>query len=132
MRTIQSRHDGDEGFGLIEIVISMLLLAVLAVAMLPLIINGMKQAANNATLASATQLANSVLDDARTKTTCAGLALGSTTSTDTRGVPLTMTRTAGTCPATFPGTIRYTVAVVRTDTTVTLINAVTLVYVTGA
>jgi type II secretory pathway pseudopilin PulG len=47
---------GELGFGVIEIVVSMFLLALLAVAMLPLLIQSMRVASTNATIAVATQV----------------------------------------------------------------------------
>ena len=58
------------GFGIIEIVISMFLLGLLATAFLPLLVQGLKQSAANATLATATQLANDQIELARSATKC--------------------------------------------------------------
>lgn len=48
--------DIERGFGVIEIVVSMFLLALLAAAMLPLLIQSMRVASTNATIAVATQV----------------------------------------------------------------------------
>lgn len=122
----------DDGFGLVEIVISMLMLAVLALGLLPLLIQGVKQSAANATIATATQLVDRELDIASRVTTCALLSTGTTTTSDSRGNALTLVKTKGSCPTTFPGTISYSVVVTRVDTGATVSSATTLIYVTGA
>src|SRR5690606_19206762 len=48
----------DDGMGLIEVMVAMFLLAILALALLPLLVNGLQLAVTNTTLAAATQLAN--------------------------------------------------------------------------
>jgi type II secretory pathway pseudopilin PulG len=55
----------DEGLGMIEIVVSMLMLALLAVAFLPVLITGLKSTAANAVSATATQLANQAIESVR-------------------------------------------------------------------
>lgn len=56
----------DEGLGMIEIVVSMFMIALLAVAFLPVLITGIKATASNAVAATATQLANQAIESART------------------------------------------------------------------
>jgi prepilin-type N-terminal cleavage/methylation domain-containing protein len=141
IRRTATRNDvGDEGFTLIEIVVSMFILAVLAVSLLPLLINGVNQSAQSAAVASATQLVNAQLSDARAQTsTCSAIAAAPSPTVGTastyRGVPLKLTYTVGTCPTspttTSPGTISVTATVTRTDTNATLATATTLIYVTG-
>lgn len=63
----------DEGFGLVEAVVSMLILATLAIAFLPLFITGLKQSATNSTQALATQLVSERMSLAQSKTTCTDL-----------------------------------------------------------
>jgi type II secretory pathway pseudopilin PulG len=122
----------EEGFGLLEIVISMLMLAVLALGLLPLLIQGVKQAASNATMATATQLVDGALDTAGRQTACSLLTTGSTTTSDSRGVALTLVKTRATCPTTFPATVAYSVTVTRNDTGATVASAKTLIYVTAS
>jgi prepilin-type N-terminal cleavage/methylation domain-containing protein len=131
----------DAGFSLIEIVVSMFILALFAVALLPLLVQGLKQSSQTATIASAIQLANGQLDLARAQaSTCT--ALGSTPAVAVgaaslyRGVPLQVTKTVGACPnpvptATTPGTVTFTVTVTRTDTSQNLAQLTTRIYVNG-
>ena len=131
----------DTGFSLIEIVVSMFILGLLAIALIPLLIQGIKQSAQSAAVASATQLVNSQLDLVRSQSpTCSGV-IGAPSPTvgppsDYRGVPLQLTATAGTCPtpaptATTPTTLSYSVKVIRLDTGKTLAQASTLIFVNG-
>jgi prepilin-type N-terminal cleavage/methylation domain-containing protein len=126
----------DDGFGLVEIVVSIFILAILSLALLPLLINGVKQTTKNVTLAAATQLVDKQIDLAQSSgSTCATItsALGSSaTSTDSRGVSLVMT-TGATCPATVssPSTLTVTVKVTRGTTGPILAQASTLVYING-
>jgi len=57
--------DDESGFGLVEIVVSMFLLALLAISFLPLLITSLKVTVSNTTLATATQLVNQDLEVAR-------------------------------------------------------------------
>lgn len=122
----------DEGFGLIEIIISMMLLAVLATALIPILAQGLQQAASNATLASATQLANDELERLRTWTACGDLVADNFTTTDARGVVLTIATTVGACSASAenPDSVPVTVSVTRGDTGVVVTNTTTYLFIT--
>lgn len=125
---------GEEGFGLIEILISIMLLAILAVSLLPILVQGLRQAASNATLATATQLANDELEHARTWTACSELASGSTSTTDARGVELTIATTVGACSTSpeNPASVPVTVTVTREDTGVVITSTTTYLFISGA
>lgn len=128
---IAERFRSDHGFGLVEITISMAMLAALAVMFLPVLIQGLKQAAANATLATATQLVNEQIRLAQNASPyCSDVAnlAGVASATDPRDIPLQTTTTVGACPGGV-GTVDVTVAVVRTDTGQTLTSAQTLVLV---
>ena len=58
----KSASANDEGFTLVEVVVSIIVLALIALALLPLLIQGIKQSAQAAAIASAVQLANSQVD----------------------------------------------------------------------
>jgi type II secretory pathway pseudopilin PulG len=124
----------DEGFGLVEIVVSMLVLAALAIAFLPLLVQGLKLSAANATLATGIQLVNDSLQAAQTASpdcpAVAALAGVDAAFVDPREVSIVVTTTVDACPAApFVGTVRVAATAVRTDTGVTLATADTLVYV---
>jgi type II secretory pathway pseudopilin PulG len=126
----------DEGLGLIEIVVSMFILAALALSLLPLLITGMKASVANTTLAAATQFANDRINTAQniaaTSTTACSdvtaLSATPTTMLDARGIELKAVATVGSCP-TGVGTMRVSIAVSRTDTGAVLSRASTAVLV---
>jgi type II secretory pathway pseudopilin PulG len=128
---IAERLRSESGFGLVEIVISMFILAAISIAFLPLLIQGLKQSAANTTLATATQLVNERMQLAQAGgPTCANVtAVGGTEDlTDPRGVVIRVTTTVGSCPA-GSGTVSVAATAVRLDTGATLADASTLVFV---
>jgi prepilin-type N-terminal cleavage/methylation domain-containing protein len=125
----------DEGFGLIEIVVAMLILVVLSLSALPLLIGGMRLTAYDSSVTTATGMVSEQMTLARAQTaTCAALTTFAAATvpavTDGAGRVLTAARSV-TCPATYPGTVRFTVAVTA-GTTTAVATATTLIYVSGA
>lgn len=128
---ITSHRSDEDGFGLVEMVVSMLILAALAVAFLPLLIQGLKQSAQNTTTATATQLVNQQIQLAQSKgPACAAVrsVAGTQDLTDPRGVVIRVTTTVATCPSGV-GTVAVTVSALRVDTGATTVTAKTLVFV---
>ncbi|WP_165063391.1 type II secretion system protein [Marisediminicola senii] len=124
----------DEGFGLVEVLVSMVILSLLAIAFVPILVQGISQSAQNAAIATSTQIVNGQLTLAGSQTpSCTAVrALASTaTTTDSRGVPLKRTTTTGSCPSVYPGTVSVKVIVVRTDTGRTVASADTLIFVSA-
>ena len=126
----------DRGFGIIEIIVSMFILGLLAAAFLPILIQGLKLSASNATMATATQLANDQIELARSATKCSELGLPTTVTTttivDPRNVPLSIVRTVGSSCAPIaenPVKVPVGVTVTRTDTGDLLATAHTLVFI---
>jgi type II secretory pathway pseudopilin PulG len=123
-----------DGVSLVEIVVAMFILALIAVAFLPLLVQGVKQSAANATRATAVRLVSDQIDQARAAgTSCAIVRamVGSVVTTDSRGNSLTRANTAGTCSAvvgSYPTTLTFTVDVTRTGGA-SLAKASTLIYV---
>jgi len=130
---LSEKHLADEGLGLVEIVIAMLLLAVLAISFLPVLIQGLQTAAVNATRSTGNQLVQQQIENARAQKACQQIAaLGPAAVSpvvDPRNVTLLTTRTPGTCPASYPGTISFEVTVRRQDTGAVLSTAKTLIFV---
>jgi prepilin-type N-terminal cleavage/methylation domain-containing protein len=131
--------EGERGFGLIEIVVAMFLLAILAMAFLPVLVQGMKVSASNTTIAAAAQLVSQNIEDARTRgASCASLeafaAEPMTPVVDGRGVSIVAHRQPVTCPAAaanYPTSIDVTVYVTKTGQTDQLASAVTRVFVSS-
>jgi prepilin-type N-terminal cleavage/methylation domain-containing protein len=131
------QRSNDEGFTLIEVLIAMLLLAILALALLPSLIGILKPSVRNVNVATATQIVNRNLVDARTiGTTCAALqsygAAVVATVTDTRNVTFSTTRSVTACPASYPGTVKVTVSVMSTNSLQAVATGSTLVIVRSA
>ena len=130
---IIERLRSDSGFGLIETVVAMFMLAILAVLFLPFLVQGLQQSAANTTLATAVQLVNDGLRTAQNRgpicSSVSGLT-GTTPFTDPRGVEIRVSTTVGACPA-GKGTVSVSVTATRTDTGATLATATSLVLVTS-
>jgi hypothetical protein len=112
----------------------MFLLALLATTSLPLFVSALKLSAGDSTVTTATQLVDEQLTQARAQTaTCGALTALAATAvpnvTDGAGKSLTTSRTV-TCPASYPGTARFT-ATVRAGASV-VATATTLIYVSAA
>ncbi len=117
----------DEGLGLVEILVAMFLLALVAVAFLPLLINSLQLSIRNSTVATATQILNAELDALiATPATCdAVTAFGSASTlstTDRRGVEYSPDRNVPSCAGfgadDYPVTITVQIAVELEGTTV--------------
>jgi len=130
----------DDGMGLIEIVVCIFLIGILAISFLPLFAQGMQLAARNATIASATQIANEQLEIARgTATSCTAFTgpggYGASTPpvmSDARGSNYQATRSVSACPATYPGVVQVTVSVSKVGAAGVLSSATTYVRLTAA
>lgn len=94
---------GDEGLGLVEVLVAIIILAVALLAMLSVLVAGINTVAKNNTRATATELATQRLEEARVvaltgdcSTVIAAIAVSETVS-DGRGVPLTVDATVANC-----------------------------------
>jgi len=134
----------ERGFSLIEIVVSMFLLALLVISFAPVLINTLKLTARNATIATATQIVSQQIEAVR--------AVRSSTATvpscddirqfllvtqppvvDPRGVTLTAGwDTFTTCTASVsPGFVRVKVSVTQAGYSTATASASTLIFVTA-
>ncbi|TFB48430.1 prepilin-type N-terminal cleavage/methylation domain-containing protein [Cryobacterium tagatosivorans] len=135
---LEAARQREDGFGLIEIVVSMFLLALLAVAFLPLLITSMKTTVKNSTIATATQLVSQQMEQARAAgDTCTALTAYGNPSpalaavTDARGNSYQAARAVEVCPTlatAYPRTARVTVTVSVAGSAVPAQTATTLVY----
>lgn len=110
----------DEGFSLVEVIIAMFLLAVLSLAVLPLIIGATRLSVTNKDLVAATTFANSQLAPIRdafpvnpgSPTKCSDLQARAVASViDPAGTGLVATVVVGACPTAYPGSVAVTVTV---------------------
>ncbi|MFP7762208.1 hypothetical protein [Marisediminicola sp. LYQ85] len=119
---------------------AMFILGILALAFLPLLVQGMKLSVTNATLATATQYVQREMEEAGRVDTCEGLELRTGTTTtdaaaDARGVSYVIETVAetGTCSMSYPNTVRLSVEVSRADDADSLLaEATTLILVVAA
>ena len=129
------RRKNDEGFGLVEVVVAMFLLAVISMAMIPLLVQGVRASSTNAQMSTATQLVAQRINIAKAAgSSCAALrnvaAVSITPVVDTNGTRFTLTQTVGSCPTSFPALISCSTTV-KVGTT-TLSNASMSILVTSA
>lgn len=125
------------GFSLVEVVVAIFILAALSLALIPALVAGVQQSKNNAVIAAANELLASRLDQARGQSSsCQSLTTFSASTVsdvvESHGVSLRLTQVLDACPATYPGTVRYTVTVVRTDTAAVVSTASTLIFLQSA
>jgi len=129
----------DEGFGMVEVVVSMLMIALLAIAVLPILIQGLRVSATNSTIATATQILNDKLEAARSIAPQCSLVYSTLNGTETatvvdpRGVSFRVDTVVDTCPAsiTTARTVAVSVSVTRIDTNAALAKATTRLLVTS-
>lgn len=138
IRSIPDRTRGGEaGLGLIEVMVSMLLLAMIAVGIVPVVTLAMRVSSDNVSLATASQLVDQEMDLARgLAPTCAALSAWAADSvglltTDPRGTVLQIHRAAIVCPSNFPAAVPYTVWVGIQGSTSHLSSATTLIQLNG-
>ncbi|GAA1948772.1 type II secretion system protein [Microbacterium deminutum] len=70
---MRCRDTDGEGFGLVEVIIAMVLLAVIAAAILPVLWSGIRFSSEQATVATATRQLNALIEDARQSPSCSSL-----------------------------------------------------------
>lgn len=134
-----SKHD-EAGFGLVEIIVSMFLLALLAASFLPILVQGLTTSVRNSTIATGSQIVAQQLDEVRAlASTCSAVsAFDDVTipaTTDERGTVFQPFReVVGTCsadPDDYPSVVEVRAWVGENgavDWDDALTEAVTLVY----
>ena len=135
--TENSVINGDSGFGLVEIVISMFLIGIIAVSFLPVLVQALKASALNITVATSTQMINEQLDAARGEVSnceqlAAFVAATPPAVTDSQSIVLQATRSAGGCDDATLSFASLTIAVTRGDTDAIVATATTLITVEAA
>ena len=116
----------DEGFSIVEVILAMFLLAILALAVLPLMIGATRASTTNRSLVSATTFANAQIAPIRAAfpnaatgtTSCATLrsTYAQTGIADPSGTGLMADVTIGTCPSAstdYPAAVSVTVSVYK-------------------
>ena len=138
MATAANHTESDDaGIGLVEIIISMFLLALLATAFLPILVQGLTTSVRTTTIATASQLAGEQLDKLRELgTTCSEVSVFDdvvqAATTDERGTVYQPNRQVSACPLLYPGVVSVRVWVTRSGVSQPLAEATTLFYVKTA
>jgi type II secretory pathway pseudopilin PulG len=89
------------GFSLVEVVIAMFLLGLIAIALLPALVDGIRYSTSQSSVATATRFMNEVVEQARQSADCTelvGFETSPRTSDDGRGEPLTANVDVTGCP----------------------------------
>lgn len=132
-RTAHVEAAADGGVSIVEVVIAMFLLAVLAVAVLPLLVGVVRTSATNRSIVSATAFANAQLAPIRAAfpntatgtNACSGVqAKAATGVAGPAGSGLAADVAVAACPSTYPGTVLVTVTVYRSATPGTILASV--------
>ena len=148
MEAQREGRESQSGFGMIEIVISMFLLGLLAIAFLPFLVGALQVSSKNASVAVATQLANSQIEKMRAGApTCdavkntgilasvsdnQGNTLISTLKVESKNPSGTWV-TLASCPTAYPALLKVTArAAPSSEPTKPRSEIVTLVYVKAA
>lgn len=98
-----TRDRRQEGLGLVEVIIAMFLLAVIAIAILPALWQGIQQSATQSSTATATRYLNALVEEAREAHSCTALTSiatpppSATPEKDGRGGDLTVSGTVTNC-----------------------------------
>lgn len=130
----------DVGFGLVEVLVSMFLLAILSIAFLPLLIDALRATVRSSTITTASQVLAQQLDRVPTlERTCAALdafeAEPDVMVVDDRGTEYRGTREVSACPTgtdPFPALLTVTLRVAVVDQPDLLIETETFTIVEAA
>lgn len=117
-----SRNLTDDGFSLVEMIIAMFILAVISLAVLPLLIGAMQTSVVNRDHVEATTFANAQLAELRdgfplesSTTSCATLTTHARSAAnavvDPAGTGMTATVEIAACPTAFPASVHVTVKI---------------------
>lgn len=134
--TLAGSTTDEAGFGLIEIMVSMFLLALLAVFFLPTLIESMRITVTNSTTVTASQLVSAQLDVLRTlNPDCDSVSafddMAFPASTDARGTVFQPHALVGSCPVAYPGVVEVTVWVTEQGDSTRIADAITKVMLTS-
>ena len=124
-----SIDDHESGFSIVEVLIAMFLLAIVAVALLPALFQGIQYSSQQSAVATATRQLNALVEEARETPTCTTLSAvaGTNTVTDGAGRTITTSGSVGTCPA-VSKTVKIALTAVDTSGT-TLATTTAVIYV---
>jgi prepilin-type N-terminal cleavage/methylation domain-containing protein len=96
---VERHRSAEHGFSIVEVIIAMFLLALVAVALLPSLFQGIQYSTQQSAVATATRQLNSLIEQARQAPSCGALASAAATRnfTDGAGRTLTSSGVVGAC-----------------------------------
>ncbi len=123
------------GFSLVEVIIAMFILGLIAIALLPGLVSGIRYSSEQSAVATATRQLNAIVEEARRAPSCAGLAAARATQTFSDGTGRNFTTSAPPssctpCPAVTGSTIALNLTAQQGSRI--LATASALIYVPGA
>lgn len=126
---MRGRGLSDDGLGIIEIVIGMFLLAIIAVAILPALWQGIRYSSQQSATATATRELNALIEGIRENPDCAaiGAAASSHTFAAGSGATITSAGTYSACPAVSKTVTVALTAVDASGTTLATVKAIVYV-----
>lgn len=136
---LHRRAHADDGLGLIEVIVAIVILALVSIALLPALSNAALQSSNNIARSTATQLVAKELNTVRSiDPTCTALKSHGADPlglqwTDPRGTRLSIHRVAQqVCPGSYPALMDYRVYVTETGSNAVIAEVTTKVFVSAA
>ncbi|WP_104135358.1 MULTISPECIES: type II secretion system protein J [unclassified Cryobacterium] len=120
----------EDGFGIIEVIVSMFLLSLMAMAFLPVLVQSLQVSRVNASIATATQLLSADLDRARASHPGCGSNSSADAPDDDAFTVNGKWAASFTCAEDLPTTVSYTSTIKDAATNEVLAEAVTLILVT--
>ncbi len=133
------RADAERGFGLVEVLVSMMLLMIVALSLLPVYVTALKLSASNVSMTTATQLVSEQMDVARQlASTCRALKefvaqTSDITELDPQGRTLVVHRSTDVnCPSPYPGVMSFSAWVGYQGSSVKLAYAQTSIHISGS
>jgi len=125
------RFDAEEGLGLVEIVIGMLILGLIAISLIPLLWQGIRYSSEQSAVATATRQLNAIVEELRENdpVTCASVttAVSPQTFVDGAGRTITSTGSATPCPASSKSVTVTLTATDDSSKTLATLNAIVYV-----
>jgi type II secretory pathway pseudopilin PulG len=128
-----------DGFGLVEVIVSLFLLGLMAIVILPVLVSTLRLSSSNVSLTTATQLVSEQMDDARgLAPTCAAIRAWAAQTTglavtDPRGTVLEAHRgVPAICPSAYPATFKLDAWVTIQGSTKRIADGQTLIRLASA
>lgn len=127
----EMRESDGQGFAMVEVVVSLIIFALLALALLPILIQGQQLAGRQSAEATATRQISALIDSIRANPTCTQVSsvLGTTSYTDGSGRAYTVTTTVSPTIGSCTNNMTVKVSFNAANTGSPLSSATALVYI---